>query len=67
MLKQLTTRKVSEFEVFSGMYFPVFGLNMVINIVHLRIQYKYEKTGTRKKLHIRTFFRQWLMRNNTKQ
>ena len=48
MLKQLTTRKVSEFGVFSGMYFPVFGLNMVINIVHLRIQYKYEKTGTRK-------------------
>ena len=44
MLKQLTTRKVSEFGVFSGMYFPVFGLNMVINIVRLRIQYKYEKS-----------------------
>ena len=34
--------------VFSGPYFPLFGLNTEINFVNLRIQSKYRKIRTRK-------------------
>ena len=40
--------KVSKYEVFSGLYFPVFGLNTEIYSVKLRIQSKYGKIRTRK-------------------
>ena len=44
----LTAWKVSKFGVFSGPYFPVFGLNAEIYFVNLRIQSKYGKIRTRK-------------------
>ena len=34
---------------FSGLYFPVFGLNTEIYRINLRIQYKYRKIQTTKK------------------
>ena len=39
--------KVSKCGVFSGLYFPVFGLNTKIYSVNLRIQSKYNKIRTR--------------------
>ena len=53
------TGKVSEFEVFSGPYFPTFRLNTEINRVNLRIQSSYGKIQTRKKKRIPTLFLQW--------
>ena len=46
--KTSTSRKMSEYGVFSGPYFPVFWLNGEISRVNLRIQSKYEKIRTRK-------------------
>ena len=43
-----TPLKVSKYGAFSGPYFPVFGLNMGIYFVNLRIMSKYSKTWTRK-------------------
>ena len=39
---------MSKYGVFSGPYFPVFGLNTDIYSVNLRIQSKYRKIRTRK-------------------
>ena len=39
---------MSEYGVFSGTYFPAFGLNMKIYYVNLRIQSEYRKIRTRK-------------------
>ena len=39
---------MSKYEVFSGPYFPVFGLNTEIYGVNLRIQSEYRKIQTRK-------------------
>ena len=41
-----TARKVSKYGVFSGPYFPVFGLNTEIYSVNLHIQSKYGKIRT---------------------
>ena len=43
-----TVWKVSKYGVFSGPYFPVFGLNTEIHGVNLRIQPEYRKIRTRK-------------------
>ena len=43
-----TAWKVSKYRVFSGPYFPVFGLNTEIYSVILRIQSEYRKIRTRK-------------------
>ena len=40
--------KVCKYEVFSGSYFPVFGLNREIYVLNLRIQSEYRKMRTRK-------------------
>ena len=42
-----TESKVFKYEVISGPYFPVFGLNTEIYSVNLRIQSKYRKIRTR--------------------
>ena len=42
-----TACKVSKYRVFSGSYFPAFGLNTEIYGVHLRIQSKYRKIRTK--------------------
>ena len=39
---------MSKFEVFSGLYIPVFDLHTDIYSVNLDIQYEYEKIRTRK-------------------
>ena len=41
--------KSVQVQSFSGLYFPVFGLNTEIYGENLRIQYKYRKIRTRKK------------------
>ena len=43
-----TARKVYKYGVFSGPYFPLFGLNTEIYGVNLRIKYEYRKMRTRK-------------------
>ena len=43
-----TARKVAKYGVFSGRYFPVFGLNTEIYGVNFRIQSQYRKIATRK-------------------
>ena len=48
MIKRVTAWKVSKYEIFSGPYFPVFGLNTAIYGVDLYIQSKYGKMQTRK-------------------
>ena len=39
---------MSKYGVFSGLYFPVFGLNMEIYGVNFRIQSEYAKIRTRR-------------------
>ena len=51
----LTAWKVSKYGVFSGPYFPVFGLNTGIYAVNLRIQSEYRKMRTRKTPYLETF------------
>ena len=46
--KILTAWKLSKYGVFSGPYFPVFGLITKIYSVNLCIQSKYKKIRTRK-------------------
>ena len=48
---------MSKYGDFSGPYFPVFGLNMEISEVNLRIQSKYEKITTRKNFVFELFSR----------
>ena len=43
-----TAWKVSKYRVFSGLYFPVFGLNTKIYSINIRIQFEYRKIRTRK-------------------
>ena len=50
-----TVWKVSKYEVFSGPYFPVFGLNMEIYCVSLRDQSKYGKIRARKTPYLDPF------------
>ena len=51
----ITARKVSEYGVISGLYFPVFGLNTEIYGVKLRIQSKYRKYGPEITPYLDTF------------
>ena len=51
-LKLDTAWKVSKHGVFSGPYFPAFGMDMEIYYVNLRIQSEYRKIWTRKKPRI---------------
>ena len=48
LVQHYTAWKVSKYGVFSGPYFPVFGLNTEIYGVNLRIKSKYRKLWTRK-------------------
>ena len=50
-----TVLKVSKYLVFSGKYFPVFGLNTEIYSGNLRIQSEYRKIRTRKTSYLDTF------------
>ena len=51
-----TARKVSKYRVFSGPYFPAFGLNTEIYGVNLRIQSECGKIRTRKNSVFGHFF-----------
>ena len=51
-----TAWKLSKYEVFSGSYFPVFGLNTEIYRVNLCIQSEYGKIRTRKTPHLDIFY-----------
>ena len=42
-IMQHTSWKVSKYRVFSGLYFPVFGLNTEIYSVNFCVQFKYRK------------------------
>ena len=55
LTKTNTAWKVFKYRVFSGPYFPVFGLNTEIYGVNLRIQSKYRKMRTRKNSVFRHF------------
>ena len=46
--KLITALKVSKYGVFSGRYFPTFGLNTKVYCLNLRIQSEYGKIRTRK-------------------
>ena len=48
---------MSEYRVFSGPCFPIYGLNMEIYGVNLRIQSKYGKIRTRKNSVLEHFLR----------
>ena len=50
-----TAWKVSEYEVFSGPYFPVFGLNAEIYTVNLRISPNTGKYGQEKTPYLDIF------------
>ena len=56
-LTKHTAWKVCKYRVFSGPYFPIFGLNTEIYSVNLRIQSEYRKirTGPEKTLYLDTF------------
>ena len=56
-MKISTAWKVSKYGVFSGPYFPVFGLNTEIYFVFLRIQCEYRKIRTRKNYVFKHFSR----------
>ena len=53
-----TAAKLSKYRVFSGSYFPVFGLNARIYGVNVRTQSKYGKMRIKKKLPIWALFTQ---------
>ena len=59
-----TTWKVPKCGVFSGLYFPVFGLNTEIYSVNLRTQSEYRtgKYGPEKTPHLNTFHTVVIMR-----
>ena len=50
-------RKLSELGVFSGLYFPVFGLNTETFRVNIHIQAKYGNIETRKNVKFGHFSR----------
>ena len=52
-----TLCKVSKYRVFSGLYFPVFGLGTEIYRVNLRIQFKYGKYRPEKTPYLDTFYK----------
>ena len=64
----VTAWKLFKYGVFSGPYFPAFGLNTKMYVVNLRIQSKYGKIRTRKNSVFRQFlcnesltiFMQWV-------
>ena len=56
-----TAWKVFKYGVFSGPYFPVFGLNTEIYSINLRIQPEYTKIRTRKKSIFGHFLRSVLL------
>ena len=56
----ITAWKVSKYRVFSGPYFPAFGLNTDRYSVSLCIQSECGKMRTRKKFRIWTIFTQWI-------
>ena len=64
IVESLTAWKVSKYGVFSGPYFPMFGLNRERYSISLRIQSKCWKI--RKKLLIWTLFRQLWLNSKTK-
>ena len=47
-MASFTVQKVFKYGVFSGLYFPLYGLNTEIYGINLRIQSEYRKTQTRK-------------------
>ena len=53
----IIARKVFNYGVFPGSYFPLFGLNTEIYGVNLRIQSEYRKIQTRKYSVFRHFSR----------
>ena len=55
-LSKFMTWKVSKYRVFSGPYFPAFGLN-----TERCIQFECGKIRIKKKLRISTLFTQWLL------
>ena len=57
---RFTEWKVSKYRVFSGRYFPAFGLNKERYFVSLCIQSECGKIRTEKKLRIWALFTQWL-------
>ena len=52
----VTAREMTKYGVFSGPYFPVFGINTEIYEVNLCIQSKYGKIRTRRKPYLNTFY-----------
>ena len=54
--KRSTAWKVCKYGVFSGLYFPAFGLNTERYSVSLRIQYKCGKIRTRKTPNTNIFY-----------
>ena len=48
ILQNISLREVSKYRVFSGLYFPAFGLNTLRYSVSLRIQPECGKLRTRK-------------------
>ena len=61
--ESVAVRNVSEFRIFSCIFFPVFGVNTEIYSVNLRLQWKYGKMWTRKTAHLDTFNFQCLLRD----
>ena len=70
-LRSVTTWKVPESKVSSGLYFPVFGLNTGIYSLNLRIESEYEKIQTRENSVLGRFSRnlwnQFVSTENTNQ
>ena len=56
-MEPTTAWKVSKYGVFPGPYFPLFGLNMDLYSVNLRIQSEYRKMRTRKNSELGHFSR----------
>ena len=54
-LRSVTTWKLSESKVSSGLYFPALGLNTGIYSLNLRIESEYEKIQTRENSVLRRF------------
>ena len=55
-----TTWKVSQYGVFSGLYFPAFGLNTDRHSVSFRIQSEYGKIRTTKTPYLDYFHAVWI-------
>ena len=55
MINIHTAWEVSKYGIFSGPYFPVFGMNTKIYFVNLRIPSEYKKTRPEKTPYLDTF------------